>query len=251
MHRRLVILLAVLAGAVTMTGAIAVVIAVAPPVVHPESPVPAPSGPPSAAASAPSASPASSPIPSTSTPAGSAPPASPSAGSAPPASPPAGSAAAGASPSVDQLAGQFHLGQPAPSLVVARLGGGTIDLSKLRGTPVWLDFMGTFCPAARAEFQLMESFATRYAPTGLTVVAVDVAESEATIAAFAKSLGTTFPIGLDPDGTAQRAWGAIVLPLHYWIGADGIIRAGAYGGLTATEMAANLQQILPTTSVTP
>ncbi|MBF6604630.1 MAG: TlpA family protein disulfide reductase [Chloroflexi bacterium] len=243
MHRRLVILLAVLAGAVTMTGALAVVIAVAPPVVHPEPTVPAPGGPPNAAPSAPSASPASSPIPSTSTPAGSAPPASPSVGTA--------SASAGASPSVDQLAGQFHLGQPAPSLMVARLGGGTIDLSKLRGTPVWLDFMGTYCPAARAEFALMEGFATRYAPTGLTVVAVDVAESEATIAAFAKSLGTTFPIGLDPDGTAQRAWGAVVLPLHYWIGADGIIRAAAYGGLTAAGMAANLQQILPTTSVTP
>jgi len=218
-QRRVAVLVAMLAGVVTMAVAIGVVVAIAPPIDHlaPRAPSLAP----------PSAMP-------------------PSAVVAPPAS------TAPASPSSsDPLAAQFHLGQPAPPLVVAKLGGGTIDLSKLRGKPVWLDFMGTYCPASRTEFPLMAGFATRYASTGLVVVAVDVAESATTVAAFAKSLGATFPIGLDPNGTAQRAWGAIVLPLHYWIGPDGVIRAGAYGGLSAAEMAANLQQILPGVSVTP
>jgi len=228
-QRRVAVLVAMLAGVVTMAVAIGVVVAIAPPIDHP-------------APRAPSLAPPSA-VPPSAVPPSAMPP---SAVVAPPAS------TAPASPSSsDPLAAQFHLGQPAPPLVVAKLGGGTIDLSKLRGKPVWLDFMGTYCPASRTEFPLMAGFATRYASTGLVVVAVDVAESATTVAAFAKSLGATFPIGLDPNGTAQRAWGAIVLPLHYWIGPDGVIRAGAYGGLSAAEMAANLQQILPGVSVTP
>lgn len=233
MQRRVAILVAMLAGVVTMVVVIGVVVAIAPPVDHPVERAPS-LAPPSATI----APPASTPPPSTA-------PVSPSV-----APPPSSAVIPSPSPG-DPLAAQFHLGQPAPPLVLAKLGGGTIDLSKLRGKPVWLDFMGTYCPASRTEFPLMAGFATRYASTGLVVVAVDVAESATTVAAYAKTLGATFPIGLDPDGTAQRAWGAIVLPLHYWIGPDGVIRAGAYGGLTAADMAANLQQILPGVSVTP
>lgn len=238
MQRRVAILVAMLAGVVTMVVVIGVVVAIAPPVDHPvlREPSPAP----------PSAAPASS-----SAPTGSAAATPPSAAPPSTASSTASSAAIPSPSSSDPLAAEFHLGQPAPPLVVEKLGGGTIDLSKLRGKPVWLDFMGTYCPAARTEFPLMAGFATRFASTGLVVVAVDVAESASTVAAYAKSLGATFPIGLDLDGTAQRAWGAIVLPLHYWIGPDGVIRAGGYGGLSAAEMAANLQQILPGISVTP
>jgi len=240
-QRRVAILVAMLAGVVTMVVLIGVVVAIAPPVDHPV---------PRASSSAPSPAPPSAPPASTAPASPSVAP--PSSNGASPGGSSVGSSAGIPSPSsTDPLAAQFHLGQPAPPLVVARLGGGTIDLSKLRGKPVWLDFMGTYCPASRTEFPLMAGFATRYASTGLVVVAVDVAESATTVAAYAKTLGATFPIGLDPNGTAQRAWGAIVLPLHYWIGQDGVIRAGAYGGLSAAEMAANLQQILPGVSVTP
>lgn len=240
MQRHVAIIVAALAGVVTVVVAIAVVVAIVPPVDH--------SGPTLPPPPSPAASFESSPAPTTPPSGAGGPGPTVAASLAPPVSPPPGSPSA--SPS-DPLAAQFHLGQPAPPLVVARLGGGTIDLSTLRGKPVWLDFMGTYCPACRTEFPLMAGFATRYASTGLVVVAVDVAESPATVAAFATSLGVTFPIGLDPNGTAQRAWGAVVLPLHYWIGPDGVIRAGAYGGLTAAEMAANLQQILPGVSVSP
>jgi thiol-disulfide isomerase/thioredoxin len=145
----------------------------------------------------------------------------------------------------------FHIDEPAPPLVVPQVGGGTIDLAMLRGKPVWVNFMGTYCPPCRDEFPLMSGFYARYAEQGLIVIAIDVREEEGTIAAFAQELNATFPIGLDADGDAARAWDAIVLPVHFWVDAEGIIRDGALGGIGPDIMAAGLQTIMPDVDVTP
>jgi thiol-disulfide isomerase/thioredoxin len=154
-----------------------------------------------------------------------------------------------ASPSA--VSGNFHVGQMAPPLRIPQVGGGTVDLAALRGRPVWVNFMRTDCPPCRDEFPLMNGFAVRYASTNLLVVAVDIREPETTADDFARSLGATFPVGLDTDGAAQAAWSAIVLPVHFWVDASGIIREGALGGIGPDIMAHGLQTILPGVTVTP
>jgi len=148
-------------------------------------------------------------------------------------------------------AGLFHVGEPAPALVVPQVGGGTIDLANLRGKPVWVNFMGTYCPPCLDEFPLMNGFAARYADDGLVVLAIDVKEEEGIVAAFAESLLATFPIGLDSDGSAQARWEALALPVHFWIDQDGIIRDGALGGIGPDIMARGLSAIMPGVDVTP
>lgn len=160
------------------------------------------------------------------------------------------SASASGSPSAS-LATLFDIGKPAPKLVLPKVGGGTLDLADLKGKPVWLDFMATDCAACQAELPLMNGFADRYANAGLTVVAVDVSEDEATVKAFADKLGTTFPILLDKDGSVADTWGAYALPVHYWIDKDGIIRDGASGGIGSDIMARGAASILPGVDVQP
>ncbi|OGO54353.1 MAG: hypothetical protein A2V85_14275 [Chloroflexi bacterium RBG_16_72_14] len=204
--------------------------------------IPAASDPPATAAPSRSASPVPSPEASPSpSPATSAPasPASPT-----PASP------VPASPSVPPQTG-FGVGEPAPSLRVPRVGGGEIDLAALRGKPVWVNFMATWCLPCRDELPAMTGFATRYEDTGLVVVAVDIREDEAAVDAFMRGLGVTFPVGLDTDGVAQAAWGAYALPVHFWVDAQGVVRDGALGGIGPDVMAAGLRTILPGVDVTP
>ena len=38
-------------------------------------------------------------------------------------------------------------------------------------------------------------------------------------------------MGLDTDGSAAQAWGALALPVHFWIDKDGIVRDAARGGI--------------------
>lgn len=145
----------------------------------------------------------------------------------------------------------FHIGQPAPALKVPQLGGGEIDLASLAGQAVWINFMATYATPSRAEFALLNDFAARYADTGLVIIAIDVREDEDTASAFALDTSAAFPIGLDVDGAAQATWEAPVLPVHFWIDAAGVIKAGALGPIGGDVMAANLQTILPGVEVTP
>jgi cytochrome c biogenesis protein CcmG/thiol:disulfide interchange protein DsbE len=181
---------------------------------------------------------------------------------APGPSDPAASASAAASPTASASAGAsapaspagsapFHVGEPAPPLVVPQVGGGTIDLAALRGKPVWVNFMATWCPPCQDEFPLMNGFAARYADDGLVVVAIDVEEEEGQVAAFAQGLGATFPLGLDADGRVADAWDAVALPVHFWVDAEGIVRDGSLGGIGPDIMAAGLQTILPGVDVRP
>jgi thiol-disulfide isomerase/thioredoxin len=189
------------------------------------------------------------PVRATPTPAGSdvarGPSASPTSAPATSSPPPSGS------PGGSQVTENFHVGELAPPLKVPQVGGGEIDLAALKGKPVWVNFMRTDCPPCVDEFPLMNGFAARYAEDDLVVVAVDIQEDEGAVAAFASGLGATFPLGLDTDAAAQRAWGAYGLPVHFWVDKDGVVRDGALGGIGADIMARGLQTILPGVEVTP
>jgi thiol-disulfide isomerase/thioredoxin len=171
----------------------------------------------------------------------------------------AASLGASAAPSVEPsptprsslIVAGFNIGQPAAALKVPQLGGGEIDLASLSGQAVWVNFMATYATPSRGEFALMNDFAARYADTGLVIIAIDVREDEDTASAFAVDTSAAFPIGLDLDGAAQAAWDAPVLPVHFWIDTEGIIRAGVLGGIGGDVMAANLQTILPGVEVMP
>ncbi len=164
---------------------------------------------------------------------------------------PSASPAASGSPVASATGTPFGIGQPAPPLVVPQVGGGTIDLAKLDGKPVWVNFTASTCSPCQDEFPLMNGFAARFAADGLIVLAIDVKEDEGTVAAFAESLGATFPLGLDTAGSAADTWGASALPTHFWIDADGIVRDGPLGGIGPDVMARGLQTILPGVTVTP
>ena len=181
---------------------------------------------------------------------------SPSASPSPRASPsvgPSGSPAASPSPSAGGSGGAtaFHIGEAAPALSVTQLGGGTIDLANLKGKAVWLNFMQTTCPECIDEFPIMNGFQARYEANGLVVIAIDIREDEGKVTAFATQLNAGFPIGLDTDGSAQRAWGAIALPVHFFIDKGGIVRDGVLGGAGADAFAAGLRTILPGVTITP
>jgi thiol-disulfide isomerase/thioredoxin len=170
-----------------------------------------------------------------------------------PASPPAtaGPPTATGSPAASPQSGLFGIGEPAPPLVVPQVGGGTIDLAALKGTPVWVNFMGTYCPPCIDEFPLMNGYAARHADDDLVILAIDVKEDEGTVAAFAERLGAIFPLGLDEDGSAAERWGAIALPVHFWIDRDGIIRDAALGGIGPDLMSQGVRSILPDVTVEP
>ncbi|MDQ3870086.1 MAG: TlpA family protein disulfide reductase [Chloroflexota bacterium] len=138
----------------------------------------------------------------------------------------------------------LRVGDRAPALAVAQLGGGQIDLQRLRGRALWVNFTATWCPPCRDELSLLERFQGSLG-TRVTVLVIDVREPEDAIASLATQLGLTLPIGLDTDGRAQRDWGAYALPVHYWLDADGRVRGFVYGGAGPEQFLEGVRTVVP------
>lgn len=138
----------------------------------------------------------------------------------------------------------LRVGDRAPPLVVPQLGGGRIDLERLRGKSLWVNFTATWCPPCRDELSLMERFQGALG-TRITVLVIDVREPEEAIASLATELGLTLPIGLDTDGRAQRDWGAYALPVHYWLDGEGRVRAFVYGGAGPDQFLEGVRSVVP------
>ena len=162
-------------------------------------------------------------------------------------------ASGAASPAASVSPGEaFGVGEPAPPLTVAALGGGEIALSALKGKPVWVNFMATWCEPCRDEIPRMN--ALRGALRGHRAWWSWRSTCARTRPSSTRSHGSSRSRSRSAwtrTATAQSDWGAYALPVHFWIDADGIVRYGALGGIGPDIMAEGLQTILPGVTVTP
>jgi alkyl hydroperoxide reductase subunit AhpC len=56
---------------------------------------------------------------------------------------------------------------------------------------------------------------------GLSIVAVNIQESQSTVAAWVRDKKVTIPVVLDPDGEVTRQYGVIATPTAFLINRDG------------------------------
>ena len=121
------------------------------------------------------------------------------------------------------------IGQPGPALQVTLTDGSLMDISDFRGTPMWINFMATWCPQCMTELPMMDRFEGQL-KGAMTVLVIDVGQDRSTVKDFIKGLDVNLTVGVDRDGSIQSAWGANALPIHYWIDANGVVQQIVYGG---------------------
>lgn len=142
-------------------------------------------------------------------------------------------ASAGASPKV---------GSRAPDFTVSTTDGRALTLSQLRGTRVWLNFGATWCAPCRVEApDLQAAHAT--VGDGVQIVAVYLGEDKPAIDKFTSSLGLTYTHVPDPNKALASAWGVNGIPVHWFIDADGVIRATQVGILGPDRITELLNQL--------
>lgn len=116
------------------------------------------------------------------------------------------------------------VGQAAPDLTLARLDGGQVRLSELRGKVVLLNFWSTTCPPCRAEMPDLDSVYAEVKDKGGVVLAIDQREAPDTVSRFVAELRLTFPVGIDSDGSLFSLYGVQFLPTSFVVDKNGIIR---------------------------
>jgi len=121
---------------------------------------------------------------------------------------------------------------PATRFVLSDMDGKKVDLEKLRGKPVLVNFWATWCPPCRKEMPSLQRLWKKLGASGLQVVAVNVGEDADTVFAFMGILenAPTFPIVFDKDSEVMRKWPIRGLPTTFLVDKDGKVIYRAIGG---------------------
>jgi cytochrome c biogenesis protein CcmG/thiol:disulfide interchange protein DsbE len=137
--------------------------------------------------------------------------------------------------------GTLPEGAAAPAFSLPRAGGkgDRVDLERLRGKIVVLDFWSTTCPPCLAQMDEIETLRRRMGPRGVEVVGICAGgEPVEEVERFVRGRGVSYPIGVDVDGKAAAAYRVRSLPTLYVVDAAGRIRAGHAGFWPEDEIAA-------------
>lgn len=106
-------------------------------------------------------------------------------------------------------------------LSLPKLGGGTINLADYRGEkPVILDFWASWCPNCKRDMPRLNAWYQKYQDR-VEVIGINLQEPEGTVQRFVDSRGITFPIALDPQRIASRAFQIQYTNTHILISKEG------------------------------
>lgn len=111
-------------------------------------------------------------------------------------------------------------GGPKPLLELDSLEHGRISLDAQKGQAVLVHFFATWCEPCVEEMASLERLAKRRRGEALSILAVDVGEIDARVRNFFDKKPVSFPVLLDRDRAATKAWQVKALPSSYILDSD-------------------------------
>jgi peroxiredoxin len=112
----------------------------------------------------------------------------------------------------------------APELSLQNIEGQIESLADYRGDVVLVNNWATWCPPCKAEMPTLAAYYNEHASEGFTIIAIEAGDPVEGVAQFVESYDLKFPVWLDPDGAATRAFGNGTLPNSYVIDRSGTVR---------------------------
>ena len=141
---------------------------------------------------------------------------------------------------------KIEIGKPAPDFVLQDVSGDTWKLSSLKGKAVFINFWASWCKPCRDEMPSMEALNKAMAGQPFQMLAIVFNDDLDTANRFARGLGVTFPVLVNPEPELTEAYMITGVPETFLIDVDGILRhrfIGPYNWDTP-EMRTLVQELL-------
>jgi thiol-disulfide isomerase/thioredoxin len=121
------------------------------------------------------------------------------------------------------LRADFDPTQPL-DLKFTAVDGRTVDISKMRGKVVLVDFWATWCPPCRAEVPGVVAAYKKYHNKGFNVVGISLDQDKSALLRFTKENGMVWPQYFDGkgwDNEISSSFGINEIPAMWLVGKDG------------------------------
>ena len=146
--------------------------------------------------------------------------------------------------SVTERSGITRVQKPAPEFTLPLLNGGRLEMARLRGQPVVINFWASWCPPCRLEAGLLERAWRSYKDQGVMFVGVDIQDTEAEGVAYVEEFDITYPNGLDAEGTITVDYGVIGLPVTFFVNRDGTVERRWVGAIYEARLVTWLDELV-------
>ena len=132
--------------------------------------------------------------------------------------------------STQQPVSGVAIGTEAPNFSLQIYGGSglgtTVNLSKLRGHPVILNFWSESCSPCLSEVPYLERFYSQYgAKRQFALLGINQADPKDDIATFGADYHVTYPLLFDKGGSTNARYAVTAIPTTYFIDSSGIVRS--------------------------
>jgi len=135
----------------------------------------------------------------------------------------------------------------APEFALVDLDDKRHRLSEYRGKVVLVNFWASWCVPCLREMPGMQRMADSLRDRPFEILAINVAEQQHRAQEFLNSMGISFTVLLDSDGSTLKAWQGRGLPTSFLIDAEGRIRYRVVGPIDwdSDEVLATIDKLLP------
>ena len=141
--------------------------------------------------------------------------------------------------------GSFAYAQKAPVFVLPG-DNKSINLEKLKGKVVYLDFWASWCDPCRKSFVWMNDMHSRYDSKKFTIIAVNLDASKKDAIKFLEKVPADFDIAYDPEGSVATKYNLKAMPTSYLIDKKGqlVFAHKGYREGDAADIEAKIRKLL-------
>lgn len=139
---------------------------------------------------------------------------------------------------------RLKIGDAAPDFALAQVGGDSVQLSKLRGKIVFVNFWATWCDPCREEMPDIQKVYQKYKNQDVVVLAVNVRESADAAKSYFKTNGLSMPVLLDLTGEVPGGYRVTGYPESYLIDKQGNVGECNIGPFNFAVMEQKLKAVL-------
>lgn len=133
-------------------------------------------------------------------------------------------------------------GDAAPAFEGADIEGHRVSLTQMRGKPVWLVFMATWCTGCRTEMPDVQAAVAAHGDD-IQLVVVYVGESLPTVRSYSERVGNDFTQVADQDQAVSASYGIMGVPSHFFVDADGVVQQVHVGLLGPDQMDQSIEAV--------
>ncbi len=132
----------------------------------------------------------------------------------------------------------------APSFRVTTLDGRVIDSTSLRGRTYVVNFFNSWCIPCRQEQPALQAFYAEHRnEPDFAMIGIVRDDDAAAVRGYVVDEHVSWPVALDPQGSAALGFGTTGQPETYVISADGVAACGTLGPSTQAELDVWLQAV--------